>query len=231
MEKRFSVILMGVLLAGPAAAQTELNLQASGIHSVPPDEITANLSVQSSAADAASAQAKVNGAMRTALGLAKHTAGVTATTDGYSVLASTPDGSTQAVYQASQELDLVMPAPGGVPPAAFTALVGNLQQSGLLLNSLAGDLSAKGQALARQAAIDDAISQILAQEDAIATRLHEAPGVIKTLTVNINTPGPFRPGPMMMMAAKAAAPPPQAAPANVPVEADVSAVIDLRPGD
>jgi len=120
-----------------------------------------------------------------------------------------------------------MAAAGGAPPAAFTALVGQLQQKGLLLNSLNGDLSAKAQEAAQQGAIDDAIRQIQSQAQAVAATLNEQVGKIQSLSVNVNMPGPVsRVGPMMLMAAAA---PPQAAPAQVTVQANVSATIALTP--
>jgi predicted secreted protein len=211
-----------------AAAQTVLNLSANGSASVDPDRIIASLNAQSSAPDAARAQAEVNRAMGQALGAAKAVAGVSATTGDYSVYQTTQDGSQKPVYQASQSLQLSMNAPGGAPPGAFTALLGKLQQEGLLLNNLNGDLSPQVQEAAQQAAITDAIRQIEAQAKAVAATLGEQVGKIKTLNVNVNMPGPvLRAAPMMMMAASPA--PPQAAPGKVDVQANVSASIGLTP--
>jgi uncharacterized protein YggE len=225
------VFLTGVLLglAGgpPAVAQTILNLSATGLNTVAPDEITASLSVQASSAEAAVAQAKVNAMMKEALAQAKAVSGVVATTDSYNVYQNTPNGATEPVYQASQSLNLVMPAKGGVPPDAFTRLVGALQGHGLLLNSLDGDLSAAGQNAAQQGAIADAIRQIKAQAAAIAEQLGDEMGPIKTLNVNSNTPGPMPRATGMMMAMAAPSTPPQAAPGNVSVTADVNASIAL----
>jgi predicted secreted protein len=212
-----------------ATAQTVLNLAANGSDSVDPDRIVAALTAQASGTDAAGVQADVNRAMAAALSAARTVTGVTATTGDYSVYQTTPpDGPPQKpVYQASQDLQLRMAAAGGAPPAAFTALVGQLQQKGLLLNSLNGDLSAKAQEAAQQGAIDDAIRQIQSQAQAVALTLNEQVGKIQTLSVNVNMPGPVsRVAPMMIMAAAA---PPQAAPAQVTVQANVSATIGLTP--
>jgi predicted secreted protein len=221
----------GVLLAsfGLGQAQTVLNLSANGTNSVEPDQVVASLNVQSSSAAAAKAQADINVQMKRALDAAHAVGGVSVSTGDYSVYQNTPDNSAKPVYQASQNLQLSMAAGAGVPPAAFTALVGQLQQQGLLLNTLDGNLSDAGQAAAQQAAIDDAIHQIQAQAAGIAASLGEHVGKIQSLNVNINSPGPvMRAAPMMMMAT-AAAPPPQAAPGKVSIQANVSATVDLTP--
>jgi uncharacterized protein len=210
-----------------AQAQTTLNLSANGTNTVDPDEVIASLDIQASSASAANAQASVNRQMKHALDAVKAVPGVIATTGNYSVYQNMPDNQAKsATYQASQGLQLTMMAPGGVPPDAFTALAGQLQQNGLLLNTLDGDLSSKGRELAQQAAVTDAIRQIQAQAAAVAATLGEHVGKIKSLTVDVNTPGPIiRAAPMAMMAA--ASPPPQAAPGKVTVQANVSATIDL----
>jgi uncharacterized protein YggE len=224
---------LSLAMFGIAPAQTVLSLSATGNNTVDPDQIVASLDVQSNAKTAALAQAEVNRAMQRALDAVHALAGVTATTGDYSVFQNSPDNasgnaSPVPVYQASQNLQLSMAAPAGLPPAAFTALVGRLQQQGLLLNSLDGALSGQGQAAAQAGAINDAIHQIQAQAAAIGATLGEHVGKIKSLDVNVNTPGPIlRSAPMMMAAA--AAPPPQAAPGKVTIQANVNATIDLTP--
>jgi uncharacterized protein YggE len=210
-----------------SAAPTVLTLSAAGSTAVNPDQIVASLNVQSSSATAARAQAAVNREMKQALGAANSVAGVTATTGDYSVDQNNPDTSAnpRPGYQASQDLQLMMAAPG-VPPPAFTALVGRLQGQGLLLNTLDGDLSDAGQAAAQQAAIDDAIRQIQAQAAAVAAVLGERVGKIQSLNVNVNAPGPVMRAASMMLAA---APPPQAVFAKVTIQASVNATILLRP--
>lgn len=213
-------------VAFSAQAQTALNLAALGAKTVTPDEIAASLNVQATAPEAAQAQAAVNRGMANALALAKTVAGLTATTGSYNVYESTADhGERKPSFQASQGLQLVMAAPGGVPPDAFTGLVGQLQDNGLLLNSLAGDLSDSGRSDAEQAAIIDAIHHIQAQAAAIAATLNETVGRIELLNVSLNTPGPMPyGGPVMMMAAQ---PAPQAIPGKMTVQANVSATIAL----
>ncbi len=220
-------VILALAAARPAAARTDLTLAASGQASVPPDQMAASLTVQETAAHAAAAAAAVNAAMRQALAAARAVAGVTAVTADYNEQATTDENGRPNGFQASQTLNLTMPAPGGTPPAAFTDLLGRLQQAGLLLNQLDGDLSAAGQAAAQQAAITDAIRQLRTTAAHVAAALGDRVTGIKTLRVDLQDSGPVLPGRMMMMAAPAA-PPPQAAPGPVTVTANVSADIDLE---
>jgi uncharacterized protein YggE len=205
-----------------------LSLTASGETAAIPDEIVASLTAQSSSVDASAAQANVNTAMKQALALSKTLPNVVAVTMDYSVSENTPGDPKQSpTYQASQTLQLTMPASGGTPSKSFTALVGQLQQHGLLLNDLDGDLSARGQDAAQEVAIVDAIHQLQAQASVVSKTLNDSVRAIKDLTVNFNAPTPWPgPRPMVMMAAVDAAPP-QAAPAAVVVQASVSATIAL----
>lgn len=217
-----------VFAAAQAAwAQTDLTIAATGQASVPPDEASAALTVQAQDATAAKAQAEVNTAMAKALALAKAVPGVKIVTGGYSSYTVTPDNNAPQQFAAQQTLQLSIMAPAGAPPAAFSNLLGALQQDGLLLNSLSGDLSDAGQRQAQQAAITDALAQIQAQAASIAASLHEQVGTIKSLNVNAaSNPGPR---PMMMaMAMKDSAPAPQSAPDNVQITASVTADLGLN---
>jgi uncharacterized protein YggE len=228
MRQVFGVFLVSALLSSPAAAQTVLSLSGTGTVLAQPDEMVAGLTVQASAAGAAAAQADVNKVMAKALAAAKAVAGVVATTANYNVYQTTNDAGAVTGYQASQTLNLTIPAPGGVPPAAFTALVGRLQDDGLLLNALEGDLSPAGSQQAGAQAVTLAIQQVQAQAAAIAKTLGQRVGVMKSLNVNTDNAGPPMPMRMLAMAAKAPAPP-QAAPGPVSVAASVSAEITLTP--
>jgi uncharacterized protein YggE len=224
MKYLFAALLLAALLAGPAGAETVLQLSATGIATAVPDETTASLTVQATAPTAGAAQAQVNQAMGKALAAARAVDGVVATTAGYSVQDSSQkqDGSQ---FQASQSLTLTIPAPGGAPPAAFTALVGGLQAKNLLLNNLDGDLSVAGRAAAQAQAITDAINRIKQQAAQVAGTLGEKVGTIKTINLQTDS-GPMpRMGAMMAMAAPA----PQAAPGPVTVTANINAEIALVP--
>ncbi|HYP62916.1 MAG TPA: SIMPL domain-containing protein [Acidocella sp.] len=228
MQRIYAALLLlaPLFIAAPACAGTDLTIAATGQASVPPDEATASLNVQAQENTAAKAQAAVNAAMAKALTEARAVPGVTATTGSYSTYTVTPDNNGPQKFVAQQSLQLVQPAAGGAPSDAFSNLLGSLQQQGLLLNSLSGDLSAAGQREAQKEAIQDALTQIQAQAASIAESLHQHVGKTDSLDVNaaIN-PGPR---PMMMAMAREAAPP-QSAPENVQVTANVTAKIELNP--
>jgi len=222
-----AAFVLALASIAPAHAQTDLTIAATGQVSVPPDEASAALTVQAQQPTAAKAQAEVNTAMAKALALARAVPGVKIVTGGYSSYTVTPDNNAPQQFAAQQTLQLSIKAPAGAPPDSFSTLLGTLQQNGLLLNSLSGDLSDAGQRQAQQAAITDALGQINAQASSIAANLHEQVGLIKSLNVNANSsPGP-RPMMMMMAMAKDSAPAPQSAPDNVQVTANVTADIAL----
>lgn len=208
-----------------ARAQTVLNLSATGSDQAVPDEMVAALSVQAQAPNAAAAQAMLNRAMIRGLATARAVSGVVATTGGYNV-AETDDRAkgSKTVFQANQELNLTMPAPGGVPPADFTALAGALQEQGLLLESIGGALSSKGEDAARAAATLDAIGRMKTQAAAVARALGDTVAGITSLSINSNNISPV--GPRMMMAMAAAAP--QVAPGPMNVTVNIDAVIALK---
>jgi uncharacterized protein YggE len=224
-------VLLLLFLPLSAHAQTTLNLSATGQVMVTPDQIAASLTAQDNSYNAATAQNAVNAAMAAGLKLARALAGVKAVTESESVSPVTPDGATGRVqYQASQQLDLTMPAQAGAPPPAFSALLGTLQNRGFLLQNYDGELSDQAQEAGEQAAIADAIRQIKEQARAVAAALGESFGRVETVNLNMpeGGPGPVAfaaaaPGPMMARAFVA----PSAAPANVQVSASVTAVVDL----
>ncbi|WP_298282635.1 SIMPL domain-containing protein [Acidocella sp.] len=224
MNRTVCMAVLAGLLAGPAAAQTVLNLSETGHASTPPDQAVAQFILQASAASAATAQDMLNSQAKTALAAARAVAGVAATTSGYatSTQPSTPGNpASPPVYTASQALTLVMPAAGGVPPAAFAGLLTRLQQRGVMLEGLGGGLSDAAQARLQQAAIANAISQLQTQAAAIAAQLHQTVGRLKTLTISAAPP------PMPMMMGRLAMAAPQSAPGPSTASADVTAEIEL----
>jgi uncharacterized protein YggE len=221
---------MGLLMSVGAQAQTVVTLSATGSEVVTPDEMDASLTAQSTSASAAVAQADVNRLMAEALRLSETVPGLHATTGQYGVNQIRADpNSSRISYQASQDLRLVMHAASGSAPSAFTALVGQLQQNGLLLNSLEGDLSNSGEQAARKVAVVDAIDQILSEVSAIAAAVHLNVSDIKTLDVDASGGGPIEPMPMGAMALAMAPAPVEAVPDKVSVDVTVNETITLVP--
>lgn len=220
-----SVIVFAVLPLA-ARAQTELRLSASGTARVSPDELVATLQAQNTSGNAAAAQSEVNRLMAAGLAAAHKLSAVDATTENYSVQNDTDPKTKISSYQASQTLRLVVQAPDGKPDAGFSNLLGRLQQSGFLLQSLDGELSGAARAKANLGAIADAMDNLHRQAEAVASSLHEPVGQYKIVTVNMNAPGPIgRPMPMMFAAKMAT--PPQAAPSKIEIDANLTATIEL----
>ncbi|MGO9817678.1 MAG: SIMPL domain-containing protein [Acidocella sp.] len=226
MRRTALTAMLFALSAMPAGAQTMLTIGATGETEAVPDEAVASLTVHAELPTASAAQASVNKQMSKVLPQARAVPGVVVTTGAYTAFQQfqPPGQSSPPTYQANQTLQLTMKAAGGVPSAAFADLLGNLQQQGVLMNNLGGDLSATARTAAQQQAIVAALDQIEAQAEAVAAQLHERVGPVKTLTVNAAPPP--RPVPMMAMAVGGAAPP-VSAPGNIQVSADVTATIEL----
>jgi uncharacterized protein YggE len=75
-----------------------------------------------------------------------------------------------------------------------------------------------------QAAIGDAMRQIRAQAQAVATPLNETVGQVTKIDLNDAVPGPVPMAPRMMAMAAAA---PQAALAAITAQANVTATVEL----
>lgn len=217
------LLCLGVATAAPA--QTSLTLSVMGTDVTQPDQITASLTAQTTAPTAAAAQAALNRMMAKALATVRQVNGVEMLTGGYNVSEIDPaNQGGKPQFEASQDLELTMPAPGGAPASSFTALTGQLQSQGLLLESLTPALSAKGQDTAQAAATIDGIHRLQAEAAAIAKTLGETIAGISSLTITGNQPGPM---PIRMMAAMA--PAPQVAPGPVTVNVGIDGVIMLKP--
>jgi uncharacterized protein YggE len=211
--------------AAAAQAQTMLNLSATGETMVMPDQVAASLTAQTVSQNPVTAQKDVNAAMEAGLAMARAMPGMIATTANYNVSQTQGDnGNGPVEYTASEEMDLVVPAPSGAPSEAFGALLGKLQSRGFLLQNFDGGLSQAASRHAMQSAIADAMSQIQTQAKAVATALGESVERVTTVNLNYNMPGPMPMAPRMMAMVQAA---PQAAPSNVTVQASVTASVVL----
>lgn len=222
---RLVVILVATALPGLAHGQTTLNLSATGEAELTPDQITATLTAQAASSNPVTAQNSVNAAMQDALALAKAVPGVTATTANYSVSQSQADnGDGPTIFNASEDLNLVEPAPGGMPGTAFAALLAKLQTRRLLLENFDGNLSQAASRRAMQSAIADAMGQIAAQAKDVADALGES--VRRTTMVNLND-SPPAPVPMLPRQAMVAMAAPVAAPSAITTQANVTATVEL----
>jgi uncharacterized protein YggE len=220
---RAVTLILGILLAGPAAADTLLHLSESARVMVHPDELAASLRAEAVAATAAEAQTQVNAAMAGALALAHQVAGVSVTTGFYTVWPQTEPArpAEQQPWRASQTLEL-----RGGNGAVLLTLVGALQQSGLAVSQLGWQMAAKTARHARAEATRQALSGLRA-------RAEEAAGVLglhfdSFREVRLDDAPRPHPMPMRAMAASPAAAPPSAEAEDVPVEAGVEADVVLK---
>lgn len=220
------VVCIFCLGIGSAAAQTNVTLSVTGTDVTQADQVVATLTAQTNAGTASAAQATLNRLMGKALAEAKVLAGVSAVTGSYNVAQIDSGDGAKPQFQASQDITLTMPAPGGNPPAAFTQLAGQLQVQGLLMQSIGGSLSARGEDAARAAATVDGIHRLQAQAQAVAQTLGEVVGGITTLSLNSAYSGPV---PMRAMVAMAAAPAPEISPGPVTVTVNIDATVALKP--
>lgn len=229
MKRLLLLVPVMSLCAAPVMAQTILSLGATGSAQGEPDEAVAHFQIQANRDDAASAQAAVNQAMAKALSQARAVPGVVATTGGYSNYSIMAEHQTRREFTAQQSLTLVQPAKNGVPDQAFSTLLGTLQSEGLMLEGLNGALSKSEMQTVQREALREALVNLRAEAEEIATTLHKKVGALQTLTVDNDT-GSVVPRFPRMMAAAVSAPVPQSAPAQITVTSSVSAKIVLDPG-
>jgi predicted secreted protein len=148
--------------------------------------------------------------------------GITATTSDYNVSPVYPKRTT---WEARQDLDLTLQAPPDSPGAKpMLTLIGHLQQSGLMLESLTGTLSAKAKRQAEQAAIRDAVKRLKEQAEIVAAALGDQPGRITKLRLNISRP----PLPISRLPMAMAATAPSISAAPVGEQASLSGTVTFK---
>ena len=163
--------------------------------------------------------------MTAALARIKQVAGVSVETGGYNVYRETPDKQPPR-WHGSQTLALTSKEFG-----ALLTLTGALQQQGLVIQSLAPDLSREARQSVEDSLTDEAITRLRQRAERIATSAGVKLQGIHTLSVgNVNAPPPIiQPFMRVMAAAAAPAPPPVAEPGNATVSVTISAEFALAP--
>jgi predicted secreted protein len=223
--KRAVPLVLVLLLAGPAAAETLLHLSESARVMVRPDELAAMLRAEAVAATAAEAQAQVNTAMAGAVALARQTAGVAVTTGFYSVWQSAlgPRATGRQEWRGNQTLAL-----RSGDGAVLLTLVGTLQQRGLAVSQLGWQMAAETARRARAEATRQALGGLRA-------RAEEAAGILglhfdnfRDVRLDAARPQPKPMRAMVSGSAGSAPPPPVAEAEEVAVEASVAADVVLK---
>ena len=232
MNRRLSVASILMILAAPIqaaaddsalpAGATILHLTERADRMLPRDEIVAVLRVETTGKAPREVQGEVNRRMAAALAEAKKAAAVKIETPSMNAY-ETRDPKKGTVWTASQSLRLQSKDFG-----ATLSLVGTLEDQGLAVASLTFEVSPEALAGVQDGLTAEALKQVRARAEAIATDLGLAVDHVKTVIVgNAAAPGPQ---PRAMMAgAPAAMPPPAAEPGEAPASIVVDAEIVLVP--
>lgn len=241
--RRVTLALSAILPAVPAWAQaagtvpaprddnaTVLRLVERSERMVKRDRLTAELRVEASDADPARLQAEINRRMAAALERAKAAAAVTVTTGGYHVYQQpgppSPDragAKPPPRWQGMQSLLLQARDAG-----ALLALAGTLQQEGLVLSSLAYELTPEAARAAEDDLTTEALGRLRQRAERIAADLAMTVERIRDLQVGNADGTQPQPRASFMMAGRAAAAP-VAEPGDAVVSVSVSGEVLLAP--
>jgi uncharacterized protein len=222
--------LAAVLLAGSSAhAQLQPNaprdnivvhLSAAGSVQTPPDLLVADLVAQATLPSAAAAQRRVNALMADGMGAAHDVPGIDARAIGYSV---GPTDDKRTAWAAQQTLEL-----RGTDGPGLLDLAGKLQARGLVMASLAWQISPALRRKAHDEATTEALKELMARVKAAAATLGLQVDHVQDVRLDGPNDQPRPPFPMMAMAG-GAMPAPQATAAPEEVTAEVSADYVLKP--
>lgn len=218
------------LPSAPAAASnlTNLHLSASAQRDMPRDLLTATLSAEASDPDAKKVQGDINQRMAAALVRVKQVAGITAETTGYSVYRDAeekagPDKPPR--WHGSQSVTL-----SGKDFAALLSLVGALQQQGLVMQSLAPDLSRAARQSVEDALTDEALIRLQQRADRVAATLGKEVADFRAVSLgNVNPPPPVFRAMAMASGISSSIAPPVAAAGSATVSVTVEADVALAP--
>lgn len=239
--KAFYAAFVIALIAAPALAQappgppaplpenaTLLHLSEPAQQLVPRDQLRAVLRVESVDADAAKLQAEIDRRLAAALAKAKSVTTLRVETSGYSVY---PESGPSVVSKArsnqwrgSASLSLI-----GLDPSPLLALVGELQKEGLVLSSLAYELTPAAARAVEGELTDEALSRLQERAEKIAATLGMSVERLRDLHVG-NATG-TQPGPRILAEkmVTALSPPPVAEPGEATITVTVDADIVLMP--
>jgi len=218
-----------------ASDQSVLHLSETAQRDVPRDLLRATLAADAFDADPGKLQAVINRRMATALARIKQNPSVTIETGGYNV-------SREILDKAALDKGMT-PRWHGMQQLTLTdkdfdellALVGALQQQGLVLQRLTPDLSRGARQAVEDSLTDEALKRLQQRADLVATALGSKVLRFREITVgNVLAPVPIRSfvvaGPAQSFAAPAAAaPPPVAEAGSATVSITATAEIVLAP--
>lgn len=207
-----------------AGGGTMLHLSATAERQVVRDRLHAVLRVEAVDADPAKLQAEINRRLAAAVARAKGVPGVSLFTGGYQVFAERSAGAP-ARWHGVASLSL---SAAEAPP--LLTLIGQLQQNGLAVSSLAYELSPEATRSAEDALTAEALARLRQRAERIATNLGLAVLGIRDLRVgNAAAPPPMPRVFMATAALSSATPAPVAEPGEATVSVSVDADVALEP--
>jgi uncharacterized protein len=227
-------VIAASLSALPAAAapppppddgMTVLHLSEAADRAIRRDRLRVQLRVETTAGNAKQVQAEINRRMASALAKVKGVAGVKPETGSYSVYEERQQ-NVPSRWRGSQSLSLV-----DHDFAELLALVGDLQNDGLAVASLAFELSPEAARAAQDELTNEALNRLRDRAERIAMELHLS--FQRYRDIRIGNVGGDRPVPMhaMAMAAAAPAPLPVGEAGDAMVQVSVDADVVLAPDD
>lgn len=222
---RLLVLAIPLLAAAPALAEDKVLLQLgeSAERLVTQDRLRAHLRIELGGNDPRALQGQVNQKMAAALDRAKAVAAVKAETQGYYVYEDKTLKRGQR-WWGSQSLGLTSSDSG-----ALLALVGQLQEDGLLVSGLGYELAPETRRKVERELVPEAIRRIKEAADTVARSLDLPKAEIVKIRLGDAPPQLVRGfgAPVMAMADRAGAPPPVAEPGETTVSVRIEAEVSL----
>lgn len=220
------VVLAGAPLV-PSAQETDatrLVLSETATREVEQDTLVARLTARAEAGTARAAQADVNAAMTAAIEKTETVEDLERATGVYRVHQRRDREGEPTGWVAEQELRLT-----SEEAAPLLALVGELQEDGLLLNGLAYELSREARRALQDELTTEALDAIEARAERVAEAMDMAVRRFATLRVgNVGEVRPVRPF-LQARAADAEMAAPTALPDRETVDVTIEAEVELAP--
>jgi predicted secreted protein len=210
----------------PDDGMTVLHLSESADRAIRRDRLRVQLRVETTAGNAKQVQADINRRMASALAKVKAVPGIKPETGSYSVYEERQQ-NVPSRWRGSQSLNLV-----DHDFAELLALVGDLQNDGLAIASLAFELSPEAARAAQDELTNEALNRLRERSERIAMELHlsfQHYRDIRVGNVSGDRPVPIRA--MTMGAELKQAAPPVGEAGDAMVQVSVDADVVLAPDD
>lgn len=216
-----SLSLPALAAEAPTGTGTLLHLSERAERPVARDQLRAVLRVEGGDRDAAHLQAEINRRMAEAAARAKAVAGINLFTTGYAVYEQQAKDQPRQ-WHGSAGLTLT-----ARDPAPLLALLGELQQSGLVMSALSYELTPEAAHKAEDELTAEALGRLRQRAERIAATLDLA--VIRLRDVQVGNAAGTPPAPRVFSTVAAGAAAPVAEPGEAAVAVSVEAEVELGP--